>query len=129
MRRSVALSIILALLFALLRAPFFHLHGGRDHGPHEPGHHNLVLILHTHLQASSTSSDHALVDVPHTGRSVQAVDILLFEQESPASLPIQAEQLAFFSPLVPVGLTIYELTPRIHDPPWAYPSIPRSPPA
>jgi hypothetical protein len=129
MRRLVALSVILALLFALFRAPFFHLHEGKDHGPHEPGHRNLALIFHTHFKPSSTSSGHPLVDVAHIARSVQAVDILLLEQQSPSSLPIQGEQPAFFFPLVPLGLTIYELIPRIHDPPWVHSSIPRSPPA
>lgn len=132
MRRSVALSIILALLFALLRAPFFHLHGGRDHGPHEPGHDNLALTFHAHLKLLSTSPNHpggTSVDVPHSELSVQPVNILLLKQETSPSLPIQAEQLAFFSPLVPVDLTIYELTPRTHDPPLVHSSIPRSPPA
>ena len=132
MRRLVALSVIFALVLALCRAPFFHLHEGRDHGPNEPGHHNLSLVSHIHLRPFLDSSNHSgetSVGVRHVDRNAQPVDILLFEQETPHSLPVQVEQVAFCSPLLPSGLTIYELTPRIHDPPWAHPSIPRSPPA
>ncbi len=131
MRRSVALSLISALLLALVRAPFFHLHSGRDHGPHEPGHHNLLLILHTHLKSFSESWHHSgetKLDVPNSEREEQAVNMLLLKQESPPSLPVQAEQLAFLSPLVCKGLAMHEPTPRTHDPPFNYSSIPRSPP-
>jgi hypothetical protein len=132
MRRSVSLSVILALLFALFRAPFFHLHEGKDHGPHEPGHHSLALISHVHLRPFSASSHHGAetsVDGRQADRNAQPIDILVLEQEPPPSLPVQIEQVAFYSPLIPTGLAIYELTPRTHDPPVVHSSIPRSPPA
>src|SRR5262245_9664110 len=128
MRRLVALSVIIALLLALVRAPFFHLHGGRDHDLHEPGHDNLVLVLHTHFEPSSTSSPF-LVDSTHAGRLVHSVDILLVEQPDLVALAIQGVDTAFFSPLVPVSLRVDEHAPRAHDPPAIRSSIPRSPPA
>jgi GrpB-like predicted nucleotidyltransferase (UPF0157 family) len=131
MRRLIALSVILALLLALCRAPFFHLHEGKDHSADEPGHH-LALISHTHLGPSSASSHHygeTSVDGWQASRNVQAIDILVLEEEPLPSLPIQTEQPAFCCQLIPTGLTIYELTPRTHDPPVVDSSIPRSPPA
>jgi hypothetical protein len=131
-RRSIALSVILALLLVLLRAPFFHLHAGHEHGAYESGHDRLDLAFHTHVESHPFSADHdgeTSVDAPLTLRSVQAINILLLEQPAPYSLTILSEQLAFFSPLVPVDLTIYEPPPRTHDPPFVHSSIPRSPPA
>ena len=132
MRRSIALSVILALFLALFRAPFFHLHAGHEHTADEPGHNRLDLAFHTHVDSHPPSADHdgeTSVDAPHTLRSVQTINILLLDQPAPYSLTILSEQLAFFSPLVPVDLTIYEPTPRTHDPPFVHSSIPRSPPA
>jgi hypothetical protein len=132
MRRSAALFVILALFLALFRAPFFHLHAGHEHTPDEPGHDLLHLAFHTHVESHTSSADHdgeTSVGVQRANGDAQSVDVLLFLQETPPSLPVQVEQVAFCSRLIPTGLTIYELTPRTHDPPWIHSSIPRSPPA
>lgn len=131
MRRLITLSVILALLLALFRAPFFHLHAGHEHTADEPGHDGLDLAFHTHVE-SHPSADHdgeTSVSVPKANGDAQSVDVLLFLQETPPSLPVQVEQVASCSQLIPTGLTIYEFTPRTHDPPWIHSSIPRSPPA
>jgi hypothetical protein len=132
MRRSIALSVILALLLALCRAPFFHLHEGKDHSADEPGHHHLALISHTHLGSFPASSHHCgetSVGAWQASRNAQPIDLLVLERESSLSLPVQIEQVAFHVPLILTGLTIYEPAPRTHDPPVVDSSIPRSPPA
>ena len=83
MRRSVALSVILALFLALIRVPFFHLHAGHEHTADEPGHDQLDVAFHTHVESHPSSADHdgeTSVSVPQANRDAQLVDVLLFLQ-------------------------------------------------
>jgi hypothetical protein len=58
----------------------------------------------------------------------QKASLLTFKQESSPSLPVLVGQIAFLSPLVSLGLKVFETPPRGHDPPFVHSSIPRSPP-
>jgi hypothetical protein len=131
MRRSFALSLIFALLLTLVRAPFFHLHAGRDHDHYEQGHRNLSLVFHTHITPFPKSSNRSAGNKPNISsgeHDVQVIDILLVKQSNPAFLLVQAEQLAVLCKPTCTGQSFHEPTPRTHDPPFVYSSIPRSPP-
>jgi hypothetical protein len=132
MRRSIAIYVIFALAWAFLRDPFYHLHGGQEHGHDEPGHDNLGLIAHTHLELLSASASHhgeTTVGVPQDRHNAQPLSFFQLKEETPPFLTLQVQPVALVSPPVPSEFTTCEPTPRTHDPPLAYASAPRSPPA
>ncbi len=130
MRRLIVTQITFSLLLALVRDPFLHRHGNHEHNADEPEHQNLSLLMHTHLDGFLTShqDDEARLNAFQKKQAPQKASLLTFKQEtSPASL-ILVEQVAFFSPLVPLILKVFETPPRGHDPPFVYSSITRSHP-
>lgn len=131
MRRLLIISIASSLLLALVREPLFHHHGSHEHGPDEPEHHNLALWMHTHLDdhvAPDQDDAEAKLKALQKRQPSQKATLLTFKQENSPSLPGLVEQVAFFAPLVPLALNLFETPPRGHDPPFVHSSIPRSPP-
>jgi len=131
MRRLLIISIASSLLLALVREPLFHHHGSHEHSLDEPEHQNLAVWMHTHLDdllVPDQDGAEAKLNAFQKGQPPQKASLLTFEQETSPSLPVLAGQIAFLSPLVPLGLKVFETPPRGHDPPFVHSSIPRSPP-
>ena len=131
MRRLLIIAIASSLLLALVREPLFHQHGSHEHGHDEPDHQNLALWMHTHLDehlAPDQDDAEAKLNTFQKKQPPQKASLLTFKQESSPSLPVLVEQVAFFAPLVPLALNLFETPPRGHDPPFVHSSIPRSPP-
>jgi len=131
MRRLVVIPIAFSLLLALVRDPFFHRHGNHEHGHGEPEHQNLALWMHTHLDdllAPHQDDGEAKLNAFQKRQPPQKASLLTFKQETSPSLPVLVEQVAFFAPLVPLAVNVFETPPRGHDPPFVHSSIPRSPP-
>jgi hypothetical protein len=129
MRRLIAIFVFFALTLAFLRDPFSHLHDGQDHSSDQPSHHDLSLIFHLHVELLLPQHDETSLDAPQRGHKAQPVSFFQLKQDPPPSLPFKVEPVAFFSPPILLGRTACEPTPRTHDPPLAYASFPRSPPA
>jgi len=131
MRRLLIISIASSLLLALVRDPLFHRHGTREHSHDEPEHQNLALLMHTHPDdhgAPGQDDAKAKLNTFQKRQPPQKASLLTFKQENSPSLPVLVEQVAFFAPLAPLALNVFEAPPRGHDPPFVHSSIPRSPP-
>jgi hypothetical protein len=131
MRRLIAIPVAFALLLALFRDPFSHLHGSQEHHVDQPGHEHLSLIIHTHIAELSASHHHGetKIEAPHESQAPHVVSFFTVKEETPPSLLLLVEQSALFFSLVPLASIICEPSPRAHAPPQADSSIPRSPPA
>ena len=130
MRRLMALYFILVLFLSFIRAPFFHLHEGHEHGADEPGHERLDLAFHTHVESHSSSAGHdgETTIGAQNEPEAQPQSFFQFKQETPPPPPFLVERVAFFCPAASLTLKVFEFPPRVHDPPFVHSSIPRSPP-
>jgi hypothetical protein len=130
MRRLIAIPVTFALLLALFRDPFSHLHGNQEHHVDQPGHEHLSLIIHAHIGELSASHQYGETELeaPHANQAPHVVSFFTVKEEIPPSLPLLVEQFSLFSSLVPLASTNCEPSPRAHAPPLVDLSIARSPP-
>jgi|SRR5262245_50803633 len=131
MSQATICCLIIALVLSLTRAPFTHLHAGHDHHADEPEHEHLALAFHTHVETGPSSAHHDNEpEIAPAKASAKAQTLSFFHlrpQTSPP-LPILTDEGPLLSPLVWLISKVSEPPPRAHDPPFAFPSIPRSPP-
>ena len=131
MRRVGIVHLALLLVFSFVRDPFFHLHGGHEHGTEEAGHGHVALVFHIHVEVPSSSADHdnqPEIGVSKTPSKTQPLSFFQFRPETSPPLPALMREEAPLSPLVGLISKFSEPPPRAHDPPFVHSSIPRSPP-
>jgi len=131
MRRFGIVHLIPLLVFSFARDPFSHLHAGHEHRPDEPGHENLALAFHTHVELDSSSAHHddqPEIGVSKTHSKAQPLSFFQFRPETSPPLPVLTQEAASLSPVVCSISKVSEPPPRAHDPPFVHSSIPRSPP-
>lgn len=132
MRQFGIVHLALLLVFSFARDPFFHFHEGHEHGSDEPGHEDLALAFHTHVEPDSSSAHHAHqleIGATKTSAKAQPLSFFQFRPETPPPLPALMQERALLSPLVFSISKVSEPPPRAHDPPFVHSSIPRPPPA
>jgi hypothetical protein len=120
--RSTAFVAIVALIFATVYAPFFHVHtrvGG-------------AAVVHAHLPELETPEDESVVHMeqPHSHAAARSIDILI--TTATPTIHLDATLLAAqFIPneLLPCCGFITVATPNAHAPPLITSRIPRAPPA
>ena len=126
MRRFSGCMGVVAMLFALLFAPLFHVHDTDDHG--HPG-----SFIHAHFPDVEEPAAHSepSVETEHSHQHVRWVDV--FTISAPVLLAFQV--VAEFSeplsiPAPPLSRAVISLqTLRAHSPPEHFGPPPRSPPA
>jgi len=124
MRRAVALESCIALVAALILAPFQHVH----HGDHD---HDDASFIHAHFYAPVV--EHAdsgpEIEDPHDEHSAAALDTFTIVPTAIFTL-LQPPQIAVLIVVLPVFSGRTEpVEERAHDPPALACSIPRAPPA
>jgi hypothetical protein len=126
MLRFSACTGVFAMLFALVSAPLFHVHGADDHS-------HAGSIVHAHfpeLEHSSSPSEHA-IETQDSHEHARWIDV--FTLAAPISAGFQAAT-EFSEPLKvpppPVSRAVISvLTVRTHSPPERSGLASRSPPA
>jgi hypothetical protein len=117
-----AFGAIVALIFATVYAPFFHVHTRTGGAP----------VLHAHLPELETEEDESVVHMeqPHSHAAARSIDILT----TTATPTIHLDAVLLTSDfvldrLLPCCGFVAVATPNAHAPPLATSRIPRAPPA
>jgi hypothetical protein len=126
MNRFSACVAVVAMLFALVSAPLFHVHEADDHG-------HAGSIVHAHfpgLEHASSTSEKA-IETQDSHNHVRWLDVFTLAAPIDAGVQAVAE---FSAPLMvaprPVSRAVVMLLSlRTHSPPERSKSAPRSPPA
>jgi hypothetical protein len=132
MRQFGTICLVLLLLLSFARDPFFHLHEGHEHRSDEAGHERLAINFHAHVEVYTPlahDDSQPRIGVSKTLSKVQPLSFFQIRPEAPVPMPGLAEEMAWFSPVVSAISEVNPPTPRAHDPPFVFSSIPRSPPA
>jgi hypothetical protein len=121
--RIAGLSAILALLFATIYAPFFHVHT----------HAGEAAVVHAHLPELESPEDESVVHMeqPHSHAAARSLDILTTTATAPIEL-VADLAIAAFAPMdgLPRCGFVAIAVPNAHAPPSALTyRIPRAPPA
>ena len=122
MPQITAFGSIVALIFATVYAPFFHVH------THAGG----AAVVHAHLPELETTEDESVVHMeqPHSHAAARSIDLLT--TTATPSVHLDAALLTsdfVLDRLLPCCGFVAVATPNAHAPPLTTSRIPRAPPA